>query len=65
LKIGLTSKAVQSKLGISIPTSSVLLDDMVYENGAIIPKYYLVQPCIELEIAFVMKLASLARIAQY
>jgi 2-oxo-hept-3-ene-1,7-dioate hydratase len=56
-KIGLTSKAMQYALGISIPDSGVLLDDMMFEDGAIIPKHRFIQPRIEAEIAFVMKAA--------
>ena len=54
-KIGLTSKAMQSALNIDIPDSGVLLDDMVFENGATIPAGRFIQPRIEAEIAFVMK----------
>ena len=54
-KIGLTSKAMQHALGIDIPDSGVLLDDMVFENGAVIPEGRFIQPRIEVEIAFVMK----------
>jgi 2-oxo-hept-3-ene-1,7-dioate hydratase len=58
-KIGLTSKAMQSALNIDIPDSGVLLDDMMFANGATIPPDRFIQPRIEAEIAFVMK-ASLA-----
>ena len=58
-KIGLTSKAMQSALGIDIPDSGVLFDDMVFDNGATVPPGRFIQPRIEVEIAFVMK-ASLA-----
>ncbi len=54
-KIGLTSKAMQQALGIDIPDSGVLFDDMLFENGASIPKDRFIQPRIEAEIAFVMK----------
>ncbi len=54
-KIGLTSKAMQQALNIDIPDSGVLLDDMAFENGAVIPKDRFIQPRIEAEIAFVMK----------
>lgn len=54
-KIGLTSRAMQVALGIDIPDSGVLLDDMAFENGATIPKERFIQPRIEAEIAFVMK----------
>lgn len=54
-KIGLTSKAMQSALNIDIPDSGVLLDDMMFENGATVPAGRFIQPRIEAEIAFVMK----------
>ncbi len=54
-KIGLTSKAMQYALNIDIPDSGILFDDMVFENGATVPKGRFIQPRIEAEIAFVMK----------
>lgn len=54
-KIGLTSKAMQAALSIDIPDSGVLLQSMVFENGARIPPDRFIQPRIEAEIAFVMK----------
>ena len=54
-KIGLTSKAMQYALNIDIPDSGVLFDDMMFEDGATIPKGRFIQPRIEAEIAFVMK----------
>ncbi len=54
-KIGLTSKAMQSALGIDIPDSGVLFDDMIFANGAAVPKARFIQPRIEAEIAFVLK----------
>lgn len=54
-KIGLTSKAMQQALGIDIPDSGVLLDDMMFANDARIPDGRFIQPRIEAEIAFVMK----------
>lgn len=54
-KIGLTSRAMQMALGIDIPDSGVLLDDMVFENGATIAADRFIQPRIEAEIAFVTK----------
>jgi len=54
-KIGLTSRAMQTALGIDIPDSGVLLDDMAFANGATVPKGRFIQPRIEAEIAFVMK----------
>jgi 2-oxo-hept-3-ene-1,7-dioate hydratase len=54
-KIGLTSKAMQYALGIDIPDSGILFDDMVFEHGASVPAGRFIQPRIEAEIAFVMK----------
>ncbi|MBL4784079.1 MAG: 2-oxo-hepta-3-ene-1,7-dioic acid hydratase [Cohaesibacteraceae bacterium] len=54
-KIGLTSKAMQSALKIDIPDSGILFDDMLFENGAIIPSKRFIQTRIEAEIAFIMK----------
>lgn len=53
-KIGLTSKAMQDALKINIPDSGILFDDMLFEDGAIIPKGRFIQPRIEAEIAFIM-----------
>lgn len=54
-KIGLTSKAMQAALSIDVPDSGVLLDDMHFESGTVVPKGTFIQPRIEAEIAFVMK----------
>lgn len=54
-KIGLTSRAMQQALNITTPDSGVLLDDMLFETGATIPRGRFIQPRIEAEIAFVLK----------
>lgn len=54
-KIGLTSKAMQSALNIDIPDSGLLLDDMLFDDGADVPPRRFIQPRIEAEIAFIMK----------
>ena len=54
-KIGLTSRAMQSALGITTPDSGVLLDDMHFANGSIIPAGRFIQPRVEAEIAFVLR----------
>jgi 2-oxo-hept-3-ene-1,7-dioate hydratase len=54
-KIGLTSRAMQQQLGIETPDSGVLLDDMAFQTGAVIPPNRFIAPRIEAEIAFVMK----------
>jgi 2-oxo-hept-3-ene-1,7-dioate hydratase len=54
-KIGLTSKAMRYALGIDIPDSGLLFDDMSFDNHAIIPKGRFIESRVEAEIAFVMK----------
>ncbi len=54
-KIGLTSRAMRQALNITTPDSGVLLDDMLFADGATVPKGRFIQPRIEAEIAFVMK----------
>ncbi|OAN77868.1 2-oxo-hepta-3-ene-1,7-dioic acid hydratase [Sulfitobacter sp. EhC04] len=56
-KIGLTSKAMQQALGIDIPDSGILFDDMLFADGALVPEGRFIQPRVEAEIAFVMKSA--------
>src|SRR5450432_3308658 len=54
-KIGLTSKAMQSALNIDEPDSGVLLDDMFFADGGLIPSDRFIATRIEAELAFVMK----------
>ena len=54
-KIGLTSRAMQQALNITTPDSGVLLDDMVFADGATVPAGRFIQPRVEAEIAFVLK----------
>lgn len=54
-KIGLTSRAMQDALRIDTPDSGVLLDDMLFPNGATVPAGRFIQPRVEAEIAFVMQ----------
>lgn len=54
-KIGLTSKAMQSAVGISEPDYGVLFDDMFYTGGDVIPFERFHAPRIEVELAFVLK----------
>jgi 2-oxo-hept-3-ene-1,7-dioate hydratase len=54
-KIGLTSRAMQQALHITTPDSGVLLDDMLFADGAVVPAGRFIQPRIEAEIAFVMQ----------
>lgn len=54
-KIGLTSKAMQSALAIDEPDSGVLLDDMVFADGGVVPAGRFIGTRVEAELAFVMK----------
>lgn len=54
-KIGLTSRAMQQALGIDIPDSGVLFEDMVFETGGRVAAGRFIQPRVEAEIAFVLK----------
>jgi 2-oxo-hept-3-ene-1,7-dioate hydratase len=53
-KIGLTSRAMQAQLNIDTPDSGVLLDDMLFKDGATVLKSHFIQPRVEAEIAFAM-----------
>ena len=53
-KIGLTSKAMQSALNIGEPDSGVLLDDMFFADGGIVPTDRFIATRVEAELAFVM-----------
>jgi 2-keto-4-pentenoate hydratase len=54
-KIGLTSLAMQTMLGVDEPDYGHLLDSMVVENGGIISIEQVLQPKVEAEIAFILK----------
>lgn len=53
-KIGLTSRAMQLAVGIDEPDHGVLLDDMFFRDGAVIPRGRFLSPRIEVELAFVL-----------
>jgi 2-keto-4-pentenoate hydratase len=53
-KIGLTSRAMQTLLGVHEPDFGALLDDMFVEDGEAIPADTLIQPKAEAEVAFVL-----------
>src|SRR6187551_565145 len=54
-KIGLTSKAMQSALDIDEPDSGILLDDMFFADGGLVPSDRFIATRIEAELAFIMK----------
>src|ERR1700712_4004607 len=54
-KIGLTSKAMQSSLNINEPDSGILLDDMFFADGGLVPTDRFIATRVEAELAFVMK----------
>jgi 2-oxo-hept-3-ene-1,7-dioate hydratase len=54
-KIGLTSKAMQSALGIGEPDSGVLLDDMFFADGGLVPSDRFIGTRVEAELAFIIK----------
>ncbi len=53
-KIGLTSKAMQRAVGIAEPDFGVLLDDMFFRDGAVVPGERFIALRIEAELAFVL-----------
>jgi 2-oxo-hept-3-ene-1,7-dioate hydratase len=53
-KIGLTSRAMQMASKMTEPDYGVLLDDMLYADGARIPASRFNAPRLEVELAFVM-----------
>ncbi len=54
-KIGITSQAVMTMLGVDQPDFGCLLDGMLYGDGQAIPAAGLIQPKAEGEIAFLLK----------
>jgi 2-oxo-hept-3-ene-1,7-dioate hydratase len=53
-KIGLTSRAMQSAVGIDEPDYGVLFDDMFWNDGAVIPFEKYLSARIEVELAFML-----------
>jgi len=53
-KIGLTSKSVQTQLGVDQPDFGMLFDDMEVQNGGQISLSAIMQPKVEGELAFVL-----------
>lgn len=63
-KIGLTSRAMQDALQITTPDSGVLFEDMLFDNGAVVPAGRFIQPRVEAEIAFVMAAPLSGRVSR-
>lgn len=53
-KIGLTSRAVQTQLGVHQPDYGMLWSDMSFLDAEVLPTERLIQPRVEAEIAFVL-----------
>jgi len=54
-KIGLTSKAMQSTLGVDTPDSGILLDDMLFPDSGMIPAERFIALRAEVELAFILR----------
>ena len=54
VKLGLTSRAKQQRMGIDSPLTAVITDRMVLESGVPIPLDELIHPRVEPEIVFVL-----------
>lgn len=55
VKLGLTSKAKQERMGVDTPLVAWLTDAMVLQDGQPVPQHALIHPRIEPEIVFVMR----------
>ena len=53
-KIGLTSRAMQLSSQIDEPDYGALLDDMLFADGAEIPRDRFIVPRVEVELAFIL-----------
>jgi 2-oxo-3-hexenedioate decarboxylase len=55
VKLGMTSKAKQQRMGVDTPLVAWLTDAMVLTKGQPVPQHALIHPRIEPEIVFVMR----------
>jgi 2-oxo-hept-3-ene-1,7-dioate hydratase len=53
-KIGLTSRAMQRSSNVTEPDFGVLLDDMLYHSGDVLPFDRFIEPRVEVELAFIL-----------
>ncbi|HEY8532356.1 MAG TPA: 2-oxo-hepta-3-ene-1,7-dioic acid hydratase [Micromonospora sp.] len=53
-KIGLTSRPMQKAQGVDEPDRGVYFDDMIFEDGSVIPMSRFIQPRVEVELAFIL-----------
>ena len=53
-KIGLTSRAMQAAMQIDEPDYGTLLDDMFFDDGAVIETAQFTDPRLEVELAFIL-----------
>jgi 2-oxo-hept-3-ene-1,7-dioate hydratase len=53
-KVGLTSRAMQDALGINEPDYGVLLDDMFFADGGVVPTARFIATRVEVELAFII-----------
>lgn len=53
-KIGLTSRAMQQAVSITEPDYGALFDDMLFEDGSVVPVDRFIRPRVEVELAFVL-----------
>jgi 2-oxo-hepta-3-ene-1,7-dioic acid hydratase len=54
-KIGLTSRTMQKAQEVDEPDRGFFLDDMIFNDGAVIPLDRYIQPRVEVEIIFVLE----------
>jgi 2-oxo-hept-3-ene-1,7-dioate hydratase len=54
-KIGLTSRAMQSSVGIDTPDSGFLTESMVFRHGGAVPAERFIGARVEAELAFILK----------